>query len=278
MIIMAIFLILSVVFVILTVWYLNDKKKNVNKNIKQNTKSEKSIKSSKKTQKELTDILQFKIKDNIICLGNRYSCVIRLGNIDYNIHAKTTEFGYFGWNIDISCFYALNRNTVDVCGNECIDKKAEKRYEIHAVDLSNPFPSPDGGVLTDPSTTGSSAGFNCTDHANNVIKDPQYTSQPGRYFKWVQRTAYDVYSPKYVDYRVYLTKQKIKRLRASKHKYTDFDGEYVVDSVVNYKSPLFRNGGLLSDSQHPNDEALKCNNMVNWQSSECQTFDDVGEE
>ena len=56
------------------------------------------------------------------------------------------------------------------------------------------------------------------------------------------------------------------------------DGEYVVDSVVNYKSPLFRNGGLLSDSQHPNDEALKCNNMVNWQSSECQTFDDVGEE
>ena len=85
MIIMAIFLILSVVFVILTVWYLNDKKKNVNKNIKQNTKSEKSIKSSKKTQKELTDILQFKIKDNIICLGNRYSCVIRLGNIDYNM-------------------------------------------------------------------------------------------------------------------------------------------------------------------------------------------------
>lgn len=85
MIIMAIFLILSVVFVILTVWYLNDKKKNVNKNIKQNTKSEKSIKSSKKTQKKLTDILQFKIKDNIICLGNRYSCVIRLGNIDYNM-------------------------------------------------------------------------------------------------------------------------------------------------------------------------------------------------
>ena len=200
------------------------------------------------------------------------------GSIDYNIHAKTTEFGYFGWNIDISCFYALNRNTVDVCGNKCIDTKGEKRYKVHAIDLSNPFPSPDGSVLTDPSTTGSSAGFNCSEHANNVMKDPDYTSQPGRYFKWVQGTAYNVYSPEYVDYRVYLTRQKIKQLRASKHKYTDFNGEYVVDSVVNYKSPLFRNGGLLSDSQHPNDEALKCNNMVNWQSSECQTFDDVGEE
>ena len=40
----------------------------------------------------------------------------------WNIHAETRNFGYFGWNIDISCFYALNRNTVDVCGNECIDK------------------------------------------------------------------------------------------------------------------------------------------------------------
>ena len=31
--------------------------------------------------------------------------------IDYNIHASTTDFGYFGWNFDFECFYAL-RNEV----------------------------------------------------------------------------------------------------------------------------------------------------------------------
>ena len=30
-------------------------------------------------------MLEIKIKDNIICLGNRYSVVVRLGNIDYHM-------------------------------------------------------------------------------------------------------------------------------------------------------------------------------------------------
>lgn len=93
MIIMVIFLILSVVFIIGTIIYLKQKKKNVNNSIKQapSNNTKKDNKNSKKEKKQLADILQFKIKDNIICLGNRYSNVIRLGNIDYNMLSNSEQ-------------------------------------------------------------------------------------------------------------------------------------------------------------------------------------------
>jgi hypothetical protein len=79
---MIIFLILSVVFIIGTAIYLN-KKKNTNTIDCKKVTKEKNVK--KNTKKQLGDILQIKIKDNIICLNNRYSSVIKLGNIDYNM-------------------------------------------------------------------------------------------------------------------------------------------------------------------------------------------------
>ena len=85
MVIMIIFLILSVAFVIGTAIYLNNKKKNINNNIKQSSNTQYKEKVHKKTKKQLSDILQIKIKDNIVCLGNRYSNIIKLGNIDYNM-------------------------------------------------------------------------------------------------------------------------------------------------------------------------------------------------
>lgn len=85
MVIMIIFLVLSVALVIGTAIYLNSKKKNINNNIKQSSPKEIKEKGKKKNRKQLADILQIKIKDNILCLGNRYSNIIRLGNIDYNM-------------------------------------------------------------------------------------------------------------------------------------------------------------------------------------------------
>lgn len=84
MVIMIIFLVLSVAFVIGTAIYINNKKKNVNNNIKQSSNTVQE-KGHKKSKKQLSDILQIKIKDNIVCLGNRYSNIIKLGNIDYNM-------------------------------------------------------------------------------------------------------------------------------------------------------------------------------------------------
>lgn len=85
MIIMLIFLGLSVVFVLGTILYLNHKKNANNSSIKQINHQDSKQEDSKETKKELSHILKVKIKDNIICLGNRYSNVIRLGNIDYNM-------------------------------------------------------------------------------------------------------------------------------------------------------------------------------------------------
>lgn len=82
MVIMIIFLILSAILVIGTAIYLNYKKKNISRDTKQNPTEEKG---QKKTKKQLADLLQIEIKDNIICLGNRYSMIIRLGNIDFNM-------------------------------------------------------------------------------------------------------------------------------------------------------------------------------------------------
>lgn len=80
MVIMIIFLVLTVLLIIATAIYLNKKKKS--NNVKQNNKAENK---KKKSKKQLSDILKLKIKDNVICLGNRYSSILRLGNIDYNM-------------------------------------------------------------------------------------------------------------------------------------------------------------------------------------------------
>lgn len=87
MIIMFIFLILTVIFVIGTAIYLNNKKKNINYDLKKNPQQKKE----KNNKNKLSNILQLKIKNNIICLGNRYSTVIKLGNIDYNMLSNNEQ-------------------------------------------------------------------------------------------------------------------------------------------------------------------------------------------
>lgn len=89
MAIMILFLALTIVFIIGTIIYLNYKKKNVK--TKQNPINETQEKGKKKSKKQLANILQIKIKDNIICLGNRYSNVIRLGSIDYNMLSNSEQ-------------------------------------------------------------------------------------------------------------------------------------------------------------------------------------------
>lgn len=81
------FLLLSGILVIGTVIYLNYKKANTNQNIRNKIieKAEPKQSNKKKTKKQLSDVLSISIKGNIISLGNRYSIVVKLGNIDYNM-------------------------------------------------------------------------------------------------------------------------------------------------------------------------------------------------
>ena len=91
MAIMFLFLILSVVFVIGTSIYINTKKQNANPYKKQTNTSEVKEQKKKRIKKNLADIFDFKIKNNIISIGNRYSMVIRLGNIDYNMLSEQEQ-------------------------------------------------------------------------------------------------------------------------------------------------------------------------------------------
>ena len=86
MIVMIIFLVSSVLFIIGTVIYVKRKdKRNITTSPLPNTETKEKKKDRKKDKKKLSNILQIKIKDNIICLGNRYSIVASLGSIDYNM-------------------------------------------------------------------------------------------------------------------------------------------------------------------------------------------------
>ena len=86
MLIMMIFLALTAILVIGTIIYLGQKKKS--NTIKQMGNVETKEKGNKK---QLADILEFKIQDNLIVLGNRYSMVVSLGNIDYNILSQNEQ-------------------------------------------------------------------------------------------------------------------------------------------------------------------------------------------
>ena len=89
--IMIIFLVLSVAFAIGTAIYLNNKKKTVNDDLMQTNKTTTKEKGKKKSEKELSELLPIKIKDNILCIGNRYSNIVKLGNIDYNMLSNSEQ-------------------------------------------------------------------------------------------------------------------------------------------------------------------------------------------
>jgi len=81
MLVMIILIILSIIFLIGAIIYSNYKKKNFNnKLVKQGLEVK-----SKKANKNLANILDIQIKDSFIKTGNRYSAILKLGNIDYHM-------------------------------------------------------------------------------------------------------------------------------------------------------------------------------------------------
>lgn len=215
-------------------------------------------------------------------------------NIDYNINGKTKNFGHFGWNISVSCFYALNTKIPVVEENssstdekiplEC--KTSSESARVRPVDLTNLFPSTDGTTKnSDSTTTGRSPGFNWSTYATiSENKNPTYTSSPAQYLADVQKLGYSVYSNNYLDYEITLDKAKLAELKkysnsvsgesgsTKKDKnYTVFDGTSTVSDktgVTRYTSNVLNNLG--SSIKRPSATARECNNMKNYGSNECQ--------
>lgn len=86
MLIMIIFICLSLLIAVFTAVYLNSKKKKMVNDIKEDNTEKKS-----NSKKELKDILKIKIKDSIIQNGTRYSSILKLGNIDYNMLSDSEQ-------------------------------------------------------------------------------------------------------------------------------------------------------------------------------------------
>ena len=90
MVIMIIFLILSVLAIILTFMYL--KKSNSKVKLKKSNTDIKTAKENKKKKnKQLKDILGLKIDNSMINIENRYSCILRIGSIDYNMMSESEQ-------------------------------------------------------------------------------------------------------------------------------------------------------------------------------------------
>ena len=205
-------------------------------------------------------------------------------NLKYNINAHTRKFGLLQWDIDISCFYALNSEfPKHEHGSSCTfnDPKCltnPRDIKVRSVELTNLFPATDGTINTSAAQTGRTPGFNWSIYATNILKDQAYTSRPANYVKWVQKKGYNVYSDEYLDYEFNLTKEDIRRLKNEGENYTAYKGESVMNSVINYQSSLFRgDNAILHSSKIPQLNALKCNNLKNYRSDECDDFAEDGE-
>lgn len=90
MLIMLICLILSLLFILITIIYIDSKKKSLNKGLKNNEVQE-NLETSNKDKNNLKKLLNIKIKDNIILKDTRYSSIIELGNIDYNMLSEDEQ-------------------------------------------------------------------------------------------------------------------------------------------------------------------------------------------
>ena len=90
MVTMIIFLVFSVFAILLTFLYLR-KSKNKVKQVRKTTDKNIQNDSGKKNSKQLKDILGLKIDNSMISIENRYSCILRIGSIDYNMMSENEQ-------------------------------------------------------------------------------------------------------------------------------------------------------------------------------------------
>ena len=192
---------------------------------------------------------------------------------EYNIKAQTTEFGYFGWKFDVSCFYASYNGSSDICPKGKCDSCTTSGYDTRTVEATDLFPSKDGSKIessTSSSTSvGRDPGFNWTSAASIPSKkNTIYAVNPRELIDKIQEAGNKIYSEEnkdeYLDYEFNLTSSdlnKIKQKYGSDDGYVTWSGESVWNSEANvytYNSELLdelKSSGALKKSGIPG-----CNN------------------
>ncbi len=139
----------------------------------------------------------------------------------WNITASAKDFGYFGWYFDISCFYAINNNSLSSSSNnssknECNGDGGDDpntstlidNYSFRVVDKKALFPN-------------RAAGFNWTNDATAGKLGDGYETSPATVIEKIANGK-----DTNLDYEFNLSKEtlaKIKKYSTLKSNYTDFD-------------------------------------------------------
>lgn len=211
-------------------------------------------------------------------------------SIKYNITATTNNFGHFGWNVTMQCFYATPSDETTTpppseCEGEdgCGTETPKFEYEARSVDTKEMFPEESRG-----SGDEQIIGFNWTDKANENLevdtnekvtidgKKQQpisYEIKPDALKEDIKKQAEagKTYSDENLEYYVQLNRKALNELK--KMKIGEFDGTFKsyavgkegvkVYTIQRYKTKLIDNyGGTRKRNK-------LCNN---WDNGSCRTY------
>lgn len=201
-------------------------------------------------------------------------------DITWNIKAGTKKFGYFGWNINIACFYALNSNPSnkkvsgsgnnDSSGNvdKCITTSTSEP-EFRTVNLTNLFPSSDGSEKINTNGTGRKAvPFNWADRSSTG----GYKNQLSGIGKNIQNLGESIYNDNFLDYEFELSPTILAELRGhTSDAVSDSSYNSSVskdeNKLVIYESNLIRKTLKNATKKKPGTNQLKKNRLCGYKCS-----------
>jgi len=193
-------------------------------------------------------------------------------SVEYNIFAKTTKFGYFKWNFEIKCFFAIdngdnsdpNGQATTIINSETQELCQPTQYRIRTVTTTDLFPD---GKDSAGNTKERYTGYNWTDDAalTQQTLPASYKTLPSKTLATIQATGNEIYKNphgdltknEYVDYAFTLTPDDLNSIAEYNSKLSSYDvfcgtllkGDAYANISV-YQSNLFRSG------QSTNDQAI----------------------
>ena len=211
-------------------------------------------------------------------------------DIEMNIRGSIENYGYFGWNFDIECFYALIKDPSDCVGDSCDDSLSDggntggesgqdnggasptTNFTFRSISLDNLFPSSEAGETT------RETGFNWSCEATN-LENPDYIVQPVALREEIERLGDSIYEgDEYLDYHIVLTPETMNKIRAYNNEVgtyteptsTSEEGEGILSAGSNKTSGITAYRSYLIHRVLNSNERLKtgligCNNEDNGQ-------------
>ena len=205
-------------------------------------------------------------------------------SIKYNINGIAKNFGHFGWNFNISCFYALPCDTITEAKGECCDKTeitngccnpsnrceaSPMNISFRPIDLDDVFPSNDTGadiVHRNPDD------FNVYDRylpfnwssrgAQNNNPKEEVEFNPKVYGKFIQTNGQSIYNDDELEYHFHLTPALMRAFNSKKYKLYSTGKSTEANNSSSYVSELIRTGDLKGAAiRVPSVSVLGCNNI-----------------